>query len=188
MNLKSCQTSATLLTFIAVMGAAAAGEPATMPAVSRVWDVSLTDLNLSTPAGVKAARERLRAMAQRVCTQHADGPMPNFAACVESTLAGALRQVGALKQINATARHAITRAASVSLADLDLSTPEGSSAAHERLEATARRLCSELARDHELTYQPDFATCVHDALTGAWAQANVIRAATDTRTAQRAKP
>jgi len=103
-------------------------------------------------------------------------------------LAGALRQIDALKQINATSSHSVTRAANVSLADLDLSTLEGSRAAQERLESMARRVCTELARNHELTYQPNYAACVHDTLAGAWAQANVIRAANDRRTAQRATP
>ena len=151
-------------------------------------DVSLADLNLSTPEGMSAARERLQAMAQRVCAEHTSGSQPNFAACVDSTLAGALRQIDALKQMNATSSHSVTRAANVSLADLDLSTLEGSRAAHERLESMARRVCTELARNHELTYQPNYAACVHDTLAGAWAQANVIRAANDRRTAQRAAP
>jgi hypothetical protein len=64
----------------------------------------------------------------------------------------------------------------------------GSRAARERLEAMARRLCTELARSRELTYAPNYAACVHDTLEGAWAQASVLRAAKETRTAQRATP
>jgi UrcA family protein len=78
--------------------------------------------------------------------------------------------------------------ADVSLADLDLSTLEGSRAAHERLEAMARRLCAELARSYDLSYQPNFAACVHDTLAGALAQANVLAAAKNTRTARRSAP
>jgi UrcA family protein len=87
-----------------------------------------------------------------------------------------------------TSRHSVTRAANVSLADLDLSTLEGSIAARDRLEAMARRLCAELARGSELSYQPNYASCVHQTLVGALAQANVLAAAKNTRTARRSAP
>jgi UrcA family protein len=178
-----------VLAAIGIVSVPSQADPsAATAASSRVADVSLADLNLSTPEGIGTARERLQAMAQRVCAEHASSSQPNFATCVDSTLAGALRQIDALKHINATSSHSVTRAANVSLADLDLSTLEGSRAAHERLESMARRVCTELARNHELTYQPNYAACVHDTLAGAWAQANVIRAANDRRTAQRATP
>jgi len=41
-----------------------------------------------------------------------------------------------------------TLTARVSLADVDLSTPEGQRVAHERLQQTARRLCSSLEALH----------------------------------------
>ena len=183
------------LTILMAAGAASvptlADQPAAPTAVSRVADVSLADLNLASAAGMREARERLHTMAERICAEHASGSLPNFASCVDSTLAGALGQIYGVNQIQPTSRHSVTRAANVSLADLDLSTPEGSRAAHERLETMARRLCTELARDHELTsrpYRPNYAACVHDTLVGAWAQVNVIRAANDKRTAQRAAP
>ena len=157
-------------------------------ASSRIADVSLADLNLSTPEGMSAARERLHAMAERICAEGATGSQPHLTSCVDSTLAGALKQIDALKQLKQTSSHSVTRAANISLTDLDLSTLEGSRAAHERLEIMARRLCTELARNPELTYQPNYAACVHDTLVGAWAQANLIRAANDKRTAQRATP
>jgi len=50
-----------------------ADQPAPTAAVSRVADVSLADLNLSTPEGMSAARARLHAMAERVCAQHTSG-------------------------------------------------------------------------------------------------------------------
>ena len=175
--------------FLGIASVATYADPSAASAAStRVADVSLADLNLSTPEGMSAARERLQTMAERICGEHGSGSQPNFASCVDTTLAGALRQIVALKQIKQTSSHSVTRAANISLADLDLSTPEGSRAAHERLETMAQRLCTELARNRELTYQPNYAACVHDTLVGAWAQANVIRAANDKRTAQRATP
>ena len=72
------------------------------------------------------------------------------------------------------------------LADLDLSTLEGSRIARERLEAMARRLCGELARRQDLSYQPNYAACVQDTLAGALAQANAL--VRNTRTARRNAP
>jgi UrcA family protein len=169
-----------------------ADQHAATAAMSRVADVSLADLDLSTPEGMRAARERLHAMAQRVCAEPADGrgrsSQPNFVVCVDSTLADALRHIDAFTRTKTTVRNSVTRAANVSLADLDLSTLEGSRAARERLETMARRLCAELARSPELSYQPNYGACVHDTLAGALAQANVLAAAKDTRTARRLAP
>jgi UrcA family protein len=189
-------TTARAAILVALLGiapvATIADQPVAAPAVSRVADVSLADLDLSTPEGLRVARDHLHTMAQRVCAEPAGGrglsSEPTFVACVDSTLAGALRQINALRQTNGTPRHSVTRAANVSLADLDLSTLEGSRAAHERLEAMAQRLCAELARGHDLSYQPNFAACVHDTLAGALAQANVLAAAKNTRTARRSAP
>jgi UrcA family protein len=125
----------------------------------RVEDVSLADVDLSTSAGMRVARERLQAMAQRICAGHAGIPelsvSPNFVACVEGTLAGALRNIRTLRAANETTRNSVTRAANVSLADLNLSTPQGFRVARERLEAMARRLCGELARSKDLSYRPN---------------------------------
>jgi UrcA family protein len=178
--------------------AAIADQPTTATADPRIADVSLADLNLSSAEGMGTARNRLLAMAQRVCAEAGNGrdlsSEPNFAVCVESTLAGHLKQINALGQNKVSVRDSVTRAANVSLADLDLSTLEGSRVARERLEAMARRLCAELTRSRELAYQPElayqsnFAACVHDTLTGALAQANALRAAKESRFAQRAAP
>ena len=71
---------------------------------------------------------------------------------------------------------------------VDLSTLEGARIASERLEAMARRLCGELARRQGLAYQPSWAACVQDTLAGALAQANVLAAARNSRTARRSVP
>lgn len=158
---------------------------------TRVTDVSLADLNLSTPDGMRVARERLHAMAQRICAARADSrgasSQPSFVVCVDNTLAGALGNISKL-QTNATARNSVTRAANVSVAGLDLSTPEGYRVARERLEAMARRLCAELARNNDLSYRPNWAACVPDTIAGALAQAKVLAAEKETRTARRLAP
>jgi UrcA family protein len=172
--------------------AAIADPPAVIAPDTRVADVSLADLNLSTSAGMRVARERLQAMAQRICAGHADIPglssSPNIVACVDGTLAGALRNIRTLRPANETTRHSVTRAANVSLADLNLSTPEGFRVARERLEAMARRLCAELARGNDLSYQPNWAACVNDTIAGPLAQAKVLAAEKETRTARRLAP
>ena len=147
-----------------------ADQRAAATTVSSVADVSLSDLNLSTPEGMRLARDRLHTMAERVCADRGGGrepaSQPAFGACVDSTVANALRQIDALRQTDTTVRNSVTRGANVSLADLDLSTLEGARSARERLEAMARRLCGELARRQDLSYQPNYAACVHDTLAG----------------------
>ena len=169
-----------------------ADQRAATTSVSSVADVSLSDLNLSRPDGMRVARDRLHTMAERVCADRGGSrepsSQPTFAACVDSTMANALRQIDARRQTNRTVRNSVTRSANVSLADLDLSTLEGSRIARERLEAMARRLCGELARRQDLSYQPNYAACVQDTLAGALAQANVLAAARNTRTARRSAP
>jgi UrcA family protein len=169
-----------------------ADQRAAPTSVRRIEDVALADLDVSTPEGMRVARDRLHTMAQRVCAAPADNRVPSsqptFAACVDSTVARALGQLDALRKTNTPVRNSVTRGASVALADLDLSTLEGSRAAHERLEAMARRLCGELASRHDVSYQPNYAACVHDTLVGALTQADVLAAARNPRTVRRGAP
>jgi UrcA family protein len=159
---------------------------------SSVAEVSLSDLNLSTPEGIRLARDRLHAMAERLCAERGGGREPSsqpaFGACVDSTVANALRHIDALRQTHVTVLNSVTLGASVPLADLDLSTLEGAGIARQRLDAMARRLCGELARRQDLSYQPNYAACVHDTLAGALAQADAIAAARNMRSARRTAP
>jgi len=167
-----------------------ADQRAATTSVSSVADVALSDLNLSRPEGMRVARDRLHTMAERVCANRGGSrepsSQPTFGACVDSTVANALRQIEALRQTNTPVRKSVTRSANVSLADLDLSTLEASRIARKRLEAMARRLCGELARRQDLSYQPNYAACVQDTLAGALAQANAL--VRNTRTARRNAP
>jgi len=160
--------------------------------VSNVADVSLSDLNLSTPEGMRLARDRLHTAAQRLCTDRTGGREPSsqpaFGACVDSTVASTLRQLDALRQTHMKVLNSVTLGASVSLADLDLSTLEGAAIARQRLDAMARRLCNELARRQDLSYQPNYAACVQDTLAGALTQADALAAARNTRTVRRSAP
>jgi UrcA family protein len=59
--------------------------------------VSVKDLDLSTENGVRAARERLLEASRRVCSQVAEssdlGRSQHYIACVDETLALAMRQI-----------------------------------------------------------------------------------------------
>jgi UrcA family protein len=74
----------------------------------------------------------------------------------------------------------VTRSAKVSLAGLDLSTPDGARAARERLRGTARRLCAQVADDLDLSHQSNFIACVNETLATALRQATDIGASTAT--------
>ena len=57
---------------IAPLGTIADQRAATTPP-SSVAEVSLSDLNLSTPDGMRLARDRLHAMAERLCADRGGG-------------------------------------------------------------------------------------------------------------------
>lgn len=56
------------------------------------------------------------------------------------------------------------RAKTVSLTDLDLSTPDGVRAAHERLHEVARTLCSQVEGDMDLSHRENYLACVNEAM------------------------
>jgi UrcA family protein len=55
-------------------------------------------------------------------------------------------------------------AAKVSLADLDLTTSDGIAAARDRLQGTARQLCSQRLDNLELSHRVEFLSCVDNSL------------------------
>jgi UrcA family protein len=68
--------------------------------------VSFADLDLSTPAGVETARERLRHTARMLCGQLRNiddrSRRENFISCVESAMAGSVPKLEALARLSAT--------------------------------------------------------------------------------------
>lgn len=170
-----------VLTALCIVGPAVAmaRQQSTSAEQTRSTQVSLTGLDLSTPEGMSTARERLRGTAVRLCTQVADeldlSGHANFLKCVDSTVTGALRQiagpgtVAAAKQPSAPKPAAPGLAAgdrwkAVSLTDLDLSTPDGARAAHERLNEVARTLCSQVEDSLDLSHHSNYLACVDDAM------------------------
>jgi|SRR5260370_26988151 UrcA family protein len=109
-----------LLALCVLASAAAAAPTSDTAPVTRSAKVSLAGLDLSTPDGARAARERLRGTARRLCAQVADGldlsHQSNFVACVDETLAAALRQATEIGASTATANAAQTRARSITQA------------------------------------------------------------------------
>ena len=188
----ACGAAIVMALFGILPGGTIADQRAATTPPRSVAEVALSDLNLSTPEGMRLARDRLHAMAERLCADRGGGREPSsrpaFGACVDSTVANALRHIDGLRQTHVTVLSSVTLAAGVPLADLDLSTLEGADIARQRLAAMARRLCDELARRQDVSYQPNSAACVHDTLAGALAQADAIAAARNTRTAQRTAP
>ena len=77
--------------------ASGGGRPVSAAPVQRRLSVSLSDLDLTTAAGARAAQERLHQAARRLCSELADsedlGHQPHFVDCVDRALAGALSQL-----------------------------------------------------------------------------------------------
>jgi len=153
--------------------------------------VSLVGLDLSTPSGLGIARDRLHDAARVACSRVADSRdlahQPSFVKCVKDTQARAMEQIKesaltdaeqpgtALRSTEANngsnrVSGAATLAAKVSLADLDLRTPEAARTAGERLHEMARLLCSRVADSRDLGHQPHFVACVDKAMAAALRQ------------------
>jgi UrcA family protein len=183
------RTVAVLALCALVSGVTVAGPKTDNAPVMRSAKVSLADLDLSTPEGTRAARERLLQTARHLCNRVADeldlSHQANYVACVDETLAAALRKVNepaagsspstsvqTLAKKTDQPAHSATdsRTSKVSLSDLDLATPEGARVARERLHREARRLCNQVADELDLSRQPNFVACVDETLAKALRQ------------------
>ena len=94
-TIRAASAAAALLAMTAV---AVADPPvAASPGETRVAKVSLADLDLSTAQGVRAARERVTAAAQRLCWQLGDDARASnratVSACVRDTVADTMKIV-----------------------------------------------------------------------------------------------
>jgi UrcA family protein len=175
-----------LAPFAVITPSQAAG---TEPLASDV-NVSLADLDLSTPEGVNIARDRLHLAARRLCFE-VPGENPahpaNFIACMNDTVTDALRQIdqpgraaieagswtvlpGDTGRTPAPTKVDQTGVRVVSLAHVDLSTAEGAQTAKERVTKAARHLCAQLA-SHDSTQNSNYyAKCVADSTLAALRQ------------------
>ena len=64
----------------------------------------------------------------------------------------------------------VTRSAKVSIAGLDLSTPQGAHAARERLRQTARKLCAQVADELDLSHHANYVACVDQSVAKSMQQ------------------
>jgi UrcA family protein len=121
--------------------------------------VSLAGLDLSSPNGARDAGKRIREAARDLCARNLSRRSLDL--CADDLMAAAQRQIKA-------------RTTKVSLADLDLSTPQGVQAARDRLQATARRVCQELqsSRDGAST---QYSACIDETFAHALRQANLLQ-------------
>jgi len=135
------------------------GKEGSASPATRSARVSLAGLDLSTPDGTHDARERIRKAARDLCARNLGQRSLDF--CVDDIMAAAQRQIKA-------------RTTKVSLADLDLSTPQGVHAARDRLQAAARRACQELQirRDVPLT---QYSVCVNETFAHALRQTDLLQ-------------
>jgi UrcA family protein len=73
---------------------------------TRTARVALADLDLTTPEGARVARDRMQEAARRLCVQLAEsrdvGRSWHLHACIDATLASALRQIGSPALASAT--------------------------------------------------------------------------------------
>jgi UrcA family protein len=173
-----------VLTALCVLGSATAMAQQTSGVVeSASAKISLAGLDLSTPEGMAAARERVHQAARQLCSEVAHSTdvahQPNFIKCVDATMASAFQRLSGPKPVAADASTAVvaepvarmrlpqSSSKTVSFADLDLSTPEGIQIAHERLYQVARHLCSQVADDLDLSFHSNYLLCVDSAMAQA---------------------
>jgi UrcA family protein len=173
-----------------------AASAATAPPVTHSTSVSLSDIDLSTAEGRRTARDRLHETARQLCAQVADSQdlshQANFVACVDDTLTKALRQLDAPTHMAVAEKGATwgiaaapaapkiaaqktpvpekTRATTVWLGDLDLSTAEGMRIARGRVHEAARRLCEQVSDPDDRSRQSHFVDCVDESTSAALRQ------------------
>jgi UrcA family protein len=199
--------SAALLTLCALASAGPVAGAEANVSSGRSAIVSLADLDLSTPEGARAARERLHQTARRLCSRVADSldlsHHTNFVACVDESLSAALKKIQETPAASsntppqskpiASIRHKpvlstpYSRTSKISLADLDLTSPQGAEAARKRLDQTARRLCRQVADNYDLAPHSKYLACVDETLSKALRQVTppVVAASTSSASGNR---
>jgi UrcA family protein len=187
---RSAVRAAGLIALCLAVPMAALAQPSVAEQTSAV-KASLADIDLATPEGLAAARERLHEKAREFCFQQVGNLEPahraDFLSCIDNTLVNELNQVssGARAAIaahgsawpiaseNGTTsqlRESVpdTSVITVSIADLDLTTAQGVLIAEKRIHRSARRICSQLLSSQEPT--ANYTKCVNDATAGALRQ------------------
>jgi len=92
----SAQTAARAAALVALCVLAPTVALSNQPPATRVAKVSLGGLDLSTGAGSRAAYERIKTVAERLCFQVENDPFREiYARCVRETLTAAMRRINA---------------------------------------------------------------------------------------------
>jgi UrcA family protein len=97
-------------------------------------------------------------------THLAARPISSQIACRAAALGALFTFASVAAFADQPAPAADTRAAKVSLAGLDLSTPEGAHSAYERIKTTAERLCFQLSDSRDIDSQAVYSACVIDTI------------------------
>jgi|HubBroStandDraft_1064217.scaffolds.fasta_scaffold39052_2 UrcA family protein len=135
------------------------GKEGSASPATRSARVSLAGLDLSTSDGARDARERIHKAAYDLCARNPG--QRSLDGCVDEIMVAARQQIRA-------------RTMKVSLADLDLSTPQGARAAGDRLRAAARRVCQELQPGSKLALTR-YTACVDEAFAHALRQVDLLQ-------------
>jgi UrcA family protein len=190
-GIKSAVRAAGLIAVCLAVPIAALAQTPLVAAPTNAVKLSLAGLDLTTSEGVAAARDRLQGTARQFCSQQAGNLEPShradFLSCIDNTL------ITELKQVSSNARAAIiahgsawptateggtlsqpreiapdTSVITVSIADLDLLSPQGVLSAQARIHNTARRICGQLIGSQDPVSH--YSQCVNDATAGALRQ------------------
>jgi UrcA family protein len=177
-----------LLALLAVAPLALIAQTQAAAGDARTATVSLADLDLSTPGGVHIARNRLHQAARQLCSEsvgEAPSRAPEFVACLNDTVTGALRQIdqpgraaiesGAWGRLPAGETAAVSSPSDVysdvmiiSMSKAELATPEGARIAKERIRKTARQVCAQVSQQPGLS--STYTQCVDEATAAALRQ------------------
>jgi UrcA family protein len=185
---KAAVRAAALIAVCLAMPTAAFSYEPSVAVTTSAEKVSLVDLDLTTSEGIAAARDRLQGTARQLCSQQVENlersHRVDYLSCVDNALIQELKQVsssaraailardsawptaaedGTLSQLRESAPD--TSVVAVSIADLDLLSPQGVLIARERIHNTARRLCRQF--DSGQGPASYYSRCVNDATAGA---------------------
>jgi len=198
-HFKSAVRAAGLIAIGLVVPIVASAQPSDAEQTSTA-KASLADLDLATPEGLAAARERLHERAREFCS-HIGGNLDplrraDFLSCIDNTLINELKQVSSSVRAaiaahgsawptaseDGTTRHLResvpdTSVVAVSIADLDFMTAQGVLIAEKRIHKSARRICSQLT----INQYPaaNYTKCVNDATAAALRQIHLAALATN---------
>jgi UrcA family protein len=189
-GLTAIARAATAMAVCLAMPIAVLAQESPITAPSRVAKVSLIGLDLTTARGLAEARSRLHETARQSCTRAAGNQEPsnpaNFVSCIDNTLMSELKQINGSNRTAITARGSAwptaaevetiglagetrgTRVMIVSIADLDILSPQDALIAQQRIHNTARRICGQLTGSQD--FASTYAKCVIDATAGALRQ------------------